>query len=307
MARHGDMAEQLRPLLKRVNRPDTSEPIVVDGTNWSVVPANDNNPEDVSGMRTERRWASRPTIDEIEDAIASNDTERAPSPDGKAPGPIVRIGRLHFSDGTQTEKAHCYGPEGKLIQYDAVLPVGAMLRTKDAQERMLGGGDDNEGSNSYYRATLGVKPRRYGAIIKRRKVEERRNYSREESIAMLAEAWRNTDSAPKTKYSDPALPWQPTKLSDLFVGMKKGKKGESGSISWEDISTSMVARETWTRTEEYLSGRDKAVLDAASTASGFADVGISVGQGAEYARRKGGKRALLAANDNLLKAITKAA
>lgn len=268
-------------------------------TNWSTVAANDNDPEDLADKHAERRWRIRPSMDDIEASMKSGIVERNEA------GQVVRIGTLQFSDGTQTEKAYHYGPEGKLVQYDAVMPVGAMLHTTDVQERMLGGDDDSAGSDSYFKETLKVGNRHKSAIRRREDDPsfERVDRSNVDSKAILVEAYANTPSLPAVTYGKAALPWRPARLTDLFVGMKKGKKGESGSISWQDISASMVAHETWRRVDASLSDRDRETLDAVGTARTFAD--ISPG-GRRSASTRRGKRALLAANDNLMAAINKA-
>lgn len=293
MTRHASLQEGLKAYR---NRPEGD--IVPVQTNWSTITANDNDPEDLADKYAERRWRIHPSMDDIEASIDSGIVERNEA------GQIVRIGTLEFSDGTQTEKAYHYGPEGKLIQYDAVMPVGAMMHTTDAQERMLGGDDDNGGSNTYFRQTLGVGNKAQSVVTKREKPEERTNYSTEAAKAMLAEAYANTPTLPVVTYGAPALPWRPTRLNDMFVGMKKGKKGETGSVSWQDISSSMVAHETWRQVDVTLSDEDKATLEAAGTARTFGDIAPG-GKRAAATRR--GKRRAMAANDNLMAAIKAAA
>lgn len=57
MARHGSLAEQLAAVRRYVMTPDHEpEPLQ---TNWSVVAANDNNPDDVEDLKHDRKGWSR--------------------------------------------------------------------------------------------------------------------------------------------------------------------------------------------------------------------------------------------------------
>ncbi|RWN51405.1 MAG: hypothetical protein EOS04_24345 [Mesorhizobium sp.] len=294
MARHGDLAEQL---LAWRNKPEG--PIEPIKTNWTVVAANDNNPEDIAEMSTERSWRMTPSVGEIMAQVKTGDVER----NGK--GQIVRIGRLRFSDGTQTERAYCYGPEGKLVQYDARMPIGAMLGTRDNPEASLGGTGYTERStvksNSYFAEMFDVEYPVFASGGKRR---NGKSYTAAESKAMLAEAIANTTCMPPVTVYPPSLPCGSERVVDSFLGMRKGKNGESGAIGWEDIAMSKVHREIWDETLATLSERDTETLDAAMEAKTLAD--IAPGGHRRSAERRG-KRDLQAANDNLREAIKKAA
>lgn len=295
------------------NRPEG--PVVPVKTNWTPAAANDNiNPEDIADMRVERRWACRPTIGEIAESMHDAVYREAPDADfhkekgehntTRVPvagdfecneaGQIVRIGKLRFSDGSQTEKAYTYGPDGKLMQFDARMPVGAMLGTKDAQERMLGG-DGVIVSNACYTATY--KARLPGKAKRKAKVAPVPHTKAEmrDELAALPDH-------PVTHY--PAgFPWKPSNLRDLFLGLEKAPKGEAGSIAWQDISGHIVEREVWAQTVAVLSTADKATLEATKTARTLADIDPG---GSDRGARKRGRRALMAANDNLMAAIKKA-
>jgi hypothetical protein len=67
----------------------------------------------------------------------------------------------------------------------------------------------------------------------------------------------------------------------------------------------MIERDVWFDALQELKDRDREVLEAALEAKTYTDVGRSAGMSEEYSRRKGGRRALLSANDNLAAAIKK--
>lgn len=299
MARHSSLADQLSALRAYATAPDHNpEPIQ---TNWATVPANDNDPEDVADLHVERRWRMKPSVEEIMRQVATGDTQRNDA------GQIIRIGKLHFSDGTQTEAGF------KLVMGTPVaarirMPAGAMLRTKDAEEGQLGGDEDPQhiaASNAYFAEAFDVKPRGYQSGGRRKRGS---NIGHEEAKAILEDAYARTDMSKVTftRYPD-GLPSGGPKVADNFLGMQKTTCGDSGSVMWQDIVTARVNQKTWHDALDALKAKDRAVLEAAKTARTYADVGASVGMSREYARRKGGRKALIAANDNLMAAINKIA
>lgn len=303
MARHSSMADQLGALKRAIARPEGDIEAVK--TNWSTVAANDNNPEDFADKRIERRWSIRPTIDEIKREIEEGETVCGEYTDenDKSHKIITAIGKLRFSDGSQTERAYAYGPDGKVIMYDAPMPIGAMLGTRDKQERTLGGDGVGTTNTNYTKVYGGKYPK-----AARRKAQdpgrEKRNYSRQESIAELEIAKSNTFALPKVTVCAKGFPWQPANLRDLFLGLEKGKKGESGSIAWQDISTHIIEREIWSETIAALNPEDKDTLKAAETASSLADISPLAPK--RTAIRKGKSR-LIALNDNIEAAYKKSA
>ncbi|MGO4839743.1 hypothetical protein AB4144_46595, partial [Rhizobiaceae sp. 2RAB30] len=76
-----------------------------------------------------------------------------------------------------------------------------------------------------------------------------------------------------------------------------------------DICSALVSREIWEEALASLSKADRQVLDMVThgRARTLEDVGVAAGQTPEYARRQGGRRVLLATNDNLAKALREAA
>ena len=292
MGRHSSMAEQLKNLMSYRDRPDEE----------ATVAANDNNPEDVAGLAHERKILVTPSVQEIMRQVDIGPVIRNDN------GQVIRIGSLRFSDGTQTEKAHSNGPDGKVIQMDARMPVGAMLGTREETEAALGGKTISqrsaELSNSYFAASFGVEYPRYVPGGKKRKG---RNYSRDEAADMLAAAIANTSVMPPVTHCPTALPCGTKNVSDAFNGMKKAHKGESGSIPWVDLATLQSNRSRWREVMNGLRPSTRKALDTAMSARSVAEVGQAVGQSAEYARRKGGMRALIEANDNLRQAMRDAA
>lgn len=292
------MAEQLKVLLAYRNRPEGDpEPLK---TNWTTIAANDNaDPEETEDFSFERNLLVTPSVQEIARQIRTKDVER------NAQGQIVRIGKLRFSDGTQTEKAYTAGQDGGVVQMDARMPVGAMLGTTEKAKEQSGGKGYTqaqvEQSNLFFAHMLGTIEPRY---IKRTKRRNGRSLTADESRLELAKAIANTDVMPRVKRYKAGLPCGGQRIADSFLGMQKGKKGESGAIAWEDIATHKVNREIWAETLAQLSERDVATLDAAMEARTYEDVGVADGQSPLYAKYNGGgKRRLLAANDNLAAAL----
>lgn len=295
MARHASLAEQLTGLRLYVSTPDHDpEPIQ---TNWAVTAANDNNPEDIEGMKVERRWRMKPSVEEIMRSVQSGDIHRNDA------GQVVRMGKLKFSDGTQTEQAFKLTIDGKVVAFQARMPVGALLGTKDAAESQLGGDEDSQhvtASNRYFADMLDTMPHRYKAGGKRKRGSAT---SREDAKRELAEAYANTDMSKVTftRYPD-GLPCGSAKVADSFLGMQKGKKGESGSVMWQDIVSAKADRDVWAAAVDTLMHADRTALDAAAAGSSMRKVGESLGFSGKNAERRG-KRALIAANDNLMAAI----
>ncbi|WP_271025301.1 hypothetical protein [Rhizobium sp. RCAM05973] len=311
MTRHASLAEQLTALKTYATTPD-HEPEQLQ-TNWTLVAANDNNPEDTEGMTVERRWRMKPSIEEIVRQVEEGDVERngattemttyngVEHKTHSVHGPIVRIGRLRFSDGTQTERGHKLTIDGKVVATQIRMPVGAMLGTKDAAESQLGAEEDSQhvtASNRYFADLMKTLPHRYRPGGKRR---PGRNYTRAEAIEMLAEAKANTDMSKVTitKYPD-GLPCGSQKMADVFPGMVKTQQGESGSLAWQDIVIAKADRDVWASSIAALSDTDKTTLDSAVGASSFADLG---GDAPRRTAFRKGRRALIAANDNLMEAI----
>ncbi|WP_221105876.1 hypothetical protein [Rhizobium lentis] len=295
MPRHGSIAEQLEAFRKYATEPD-HEPEAMQ-TNWSVVPANDNNPEEVADFGHERFLRISPSLEEIMRSVLGHDPERNEA------GQIVKWGSLRFSDGSQTERCVMYGIDGKAINGEITMPAGAMLRCRDEMEANLGASGKTakyiDLSNAWFSATLGTLPHRF---IKAGKKVKGKNYSREEAIAMLEQAKGNTAVMPPVTVYPTGLPCGMKMVADAFVGMKKGKKGESGSMAWQDFATLKSGREAWRDALRAIPAETKEVLETSMRAKNMQEIGMSLGFNGKHAERKG-KQALIAANDNAAEII----
>lgn len=301
MTRHKSLASAMSALLAYRNRPE-GDPVPVK-TNWSLVASNDNEPEVVADMGYERIQLTTPSVAEIMRQAATGDVERNES------GQVIRIGRLRFSNGSQVERGYKTGPGGEVIAAEIRMPAGAMLGCQDRPHTPVGGGDNPQevtASNTYFNDMFGVTPRRR---IPARKGKKRNGpgFGHAEAKALLAEAYANTPKLPPITKCPPGLPAAGSRIADSFVGMQKTGKGDTGSTAWESIATALVDREIWAEALAELSERDRKTLDTVvhGRARTYEDVGLRLGQGKEYARRKGGKLAIDAANDNLASALNK--
>lgn len=279
------------------NRPE-GEPVPVK-TNWSVVPANDNDPEETADFGFERNLLITPSVQEIMRHVRAGDIERNDL------GQIVRIGKLRFSDGTQTEKAYTEGPDGKVVQYDRRMPVGAMLGTNEQAKQQTGGKSYTkaqlEQSNLYFANVLRALEPRY---VKRGKRRNGPSATAQQNRTELEKAIANTPVMPRVTKLKAGLPCGGERVADSFVGMQKGRNGESGFMMWQDMCSAIIEREVWEEALAELGKEDQRVLDTAMTARSFAEVGMAAGQSRAYAdKRSGGKRRLKAANDNLSQAL----
>jgi hypothetical protein len=293
MARFNDFG---KAMLAYRNRPE-GEPEPVQ-TNWSTVAANDNNPEDVVDLRHERDLRMTPSVDEIMHSVAMNEVERNEA------GQVVRIGKIRFSDGTQTEKADALGIDGDVITIDARMPVGAMLGTREKSERAAGGAiaqSFTKMSNNYFADLLGTGAHRYLPRTVRRNGTNR---TAEQSREDLAQAIANTATMPNVKRYPDALPCGQKNAADAFLGMRITPSGKGGSMAWDDLATKSEARRQWREVLRDLRDEDRAVLDVAMEAKNMREIGITLGAWGKTAERKG-KRALIAANDNIAAAIKK--
>lgn len=91
MTRHSSLAEQLAAIRRAVTEPDhLPEPLQ---TNWSITVANDNNPEDIEGLKVDRLWDISPSTGEIMRQVLNSDEVK------NERGQTVRWGSLRFSDG----------------------------------------------------------------------------------------------------------------------------------------------------------------------------------------------------------------
>lgn len=296
MTRHGSLAEQLAALLAYRNRPEG--PIEPIGSNWEVVASNDND-DDVSKFSYERDLRMTPSVEEIMRQVETGDVEK------NVAGQTIRIGNLRFSDGTQTEKAFKRGADRKVTEYDRVMPVGAMLGSREKAETALGGkgysADYLRRSNAYFAEMLDTD---LPTSVKREKRRNGPRLTREQTQAMLDEAIANTPVMPEVKRYPAGLPSAIERVSENFNGMKVAVNGGSGSTSWQDISGAIVQREIWNEAMAEMRAGDVATLDRAMTACAISELGGNAPK--RTAIRRGTKK-LIAANDNLSAALKKSA
>ncbi|MGH6774768.1 hypothetical protein [Brucella tritici] len=300
-SRHGSMAEQLAALKAYRSRPEAKyEPMQ---TTWRLTPSNDNtDPEAMEGLRMDRRLEITPSIHAIMKSVATGDICR------NEDGQIIGVGDLSFSDGNQTEAGYVLGIDGDVIQADIRMPAGAMLKTKEKADTPSGSAEASSevsASNAYFSNVLGTIPHRYKPGVRKRK--KGKSYTQAESAQALADAYANTDMDKVTYTRYPkGLPCGSPKAADSFIGMRKTTCAGGGGESWEDTLSAMIDRKVWLDALQELKDKDREILDAAMDAANYTDVGIAAGQSRNYAdKRSGGRKALIAANDNLAAAIKK--
>jgi hypothetical protein len=219
-------------------------------------------------------------------------------------GQIIRIGKLRFSDGTQTEKAFRFTIDGKLEEYSARMPVGAMLGARDKVDVALGGEENPQevaDSNKYFSESLDTKPHRY--VTGRRRKGMRVRLTHEEAKAELAKAYANTDMSKVTYTRFPdGLPCGSAKVADSFLGMQKTTTAGGGSVMWQDIVSQRESRKEWLDAVGGMADKHFKVLTELSKASSLKEIGQARGYKGQYAI-EAGKRLLVAANDNLAEAL----
>lgn len=307
------LAEQLQALLDYRNRPDTPpDPLQ---SSWTTDPSTVIIEQDAGD---EEEFAERyaedmllevtPSIKEIVRQIQAGEVVRNEA------GQIVAIGTLRFSDGEKHERAHKRGLDGDVVAYMRKMPAGAMLGTTEKIGGPHAGGlpptvtisnqnitalffgrDETGKPNNYRTYQPGVRSKRRG-----------RSYTAEESRKLIDEAIANTKVMPPVTKCPPGMASGTARFSDQFIGLKIGSTGKGGAPNWVDFFMAGRDHEEWMEAVADLDEKDVTVLSAALSARSFAEVGVAVGQGAAYADKKGGgKRALIAANDNLTAAIKK--
>ncbi|WP_411036144.1 hypothetical protein [Shinella sp. BYT-45] len=330
--RHRDLTE-LSALLAMRNRPIgvaegvPGEPAPTVSSNWRTIPANDNRaPEE--GFDREAAVEYVPSIDAIETAMAkvrmvyraapmmlaggrhevrraSREIEAIPvdgdvefgthiDDEGKAHRVTVGIGKLRFSDGTQTERGHRLIMD-KVVEADIRMPVGAMLGCREKATREKGAETDVSSTNAHYRWMV---PGRVATTPKLRpKKGERLAFSHEETKRMLADAYANTAVMPEIKRYPDGFPASPTNLRQLFIGGRKGKNGESGSQAWQDIYTEKENRDQFQRGLDAMADEHVRLLTEAMSAKSLGELGVARGFKGRHAI-DAGRRLLVAANDN---------
>ncbi|MEO4000327.1 hypothetical protein [Mesorhizobium sp. CAU 1732] len=211
---------------------------------------------------------------------------------------VVRIGKLRFSDGTQTEMALVRDATGKVVEKRVRMPVGAMLGTKERTRQEKGGAAVWGASNRIWSAMLNSP--QPAKKLKAGPVRRGRSIGRTEAAKMLADAYANTPVLPEIKRCPAGLPYSPPRVADMFLAGKKSTCAGGGAASWQETASALVSATEWRKARAELSDADVAVLDASMTAKNYGDIGAAVGKS-----RKAGPRLLRGSNDNLAAAIKK--
>lgn len=288
------LADQLAAVLAYRNRPEAPpEPMQ---SNFRTEPSTALvEPEVRMTLFTEQNLRVTPSVGEIS-------REMRHTPVRNANGQIISIGRLRFSDGTQTEKASTRGPDGDVIQYDRRMPTGAMLGTSERLTDSAGGGNAPAKvlvSNVALSDALGVKHRPY---VPGRTPRRGKSYKQAESRALLDAAIANTPVLPQVTVCPPGLANGTQQVSECFIGMKIGSTGKGGLIQWVDLFTAGREHDEWVAAEGALSADDKQTLDFTAAATSLYQLGHS---GHRRTRERQAVRRLKAANDNILAALRK--
>lgn len=335
--RHRDLSE-LSALLAMRSRPAgvaegvPAEPTPQISSNWRLTPANDNKqPED--GFQNERSVEIIPSEQDLENSYAKVIVRYRPEPmmlaggrheaqragreihaipvegdfgygthvdeDGNQHKVITRIGKLRFSDGTQTERGHKLVLE-KVVEAQIDMPVGAMLGGRERSTRDKGGEEDCSGSNAHYRWMVDGRTATPPKL--RPKKQEREKTTKAQDRQALADAYANTPVMPEIKRYPDGFPASPTNLRQLFIGGRKGKNGESGSQAWEDIYSEKQERDRFQRGLDAMQDAHVRVLTEAMSAKRLAELGETRGYKGRHAI-DAGRRLLRAANDNFVRAM----
>lgn len=286
---------ELDAILAWRNQP-TGEPVA---SNWNTA-ANDNRAVGVDVDQEEAAYATEmvreisPSVGQIMKQVKGTeiDIER-----NKA-GQIIRIGKLRFSDGTQTEKVMMRTDSG-VFEKRVRVPAGAMLNTRERLRKEKGGTQVWGAANKVWIKMLDGKPQAAQGIASG-PVRRGKSCGKTQSRAALAQAYTNTPVLPAVTKCPPGLPYKPERIADAFLAGKKSRCAGGGSTSWQESASALASVAEWQKARAEMLKSDMAVLDAAMTAQNYGDIGAVVGKG-----RKAGPRLLRAANDNAAAVIKK--
>ncbi len=212
---------------------------------------------------------------------------------------VVRIGKMRFSDGTQTEKAMVIEGHGQIVEKRIRMRVGAMLGARERLRKEKGASEVWGADNATWVKLLDDKPQPANDV-KGGPVRRGKSYTASESRVMLAKAIANTPNMPDVIVYPPGLPHKPERVADMFLAGKKSRCAGGGAANWQEDASAMVSRAEWLKARAAMLKEDVAVLDAVMTARNYGDIGAVVGKS-----RKAGPRLLKAANDNATAVIKK--
>lgn len=288
------LAEQLTYVLALRNQPDHEpEPLQ---SNWATAPTELVEPEVRRELHGEQRLEITPSIEEIY-------REMHHTPTRNDADQIVAIGKLRFSDGTQTEKGFMVGPDGDVVQYDRRMETGAMLGCSERLMAATGSGSSPARiniSNTAIAERFGVESVSYMPGKRNRRAGK--SYSALESRALIADAIANTAVMPAVTTLPSGLACGTAQVSDQFIGMKIGSTGKGGGTNWQDMGSALEDYHTWRLAHAELSEKDKTVLEVAMTAKTLDELGV---RGHRRTKERQAVKRLKAANDNLVAAVKK--
>lgn len=292
-------------------------------TNWTTEPANDNKAP--AGMSVECAHEITPSIEAIERIM--NDIELV----------WRREPRRLGGKGKQELHAWPVQRDVERDQFGDVVRqrVGALVF--DGKNALLGhqeratrekGGAAQTIPNSHVAAYVGAEDIVFipAAKLKRKgipmKKSETRAYLREMGVngeVDLPEARHNAGLDIYTKPKRPVLPAGSPVVGNIFLGQMKAppKKGgtemwqdlagnvRKGEIEvWQDLYGNIYGKDEWRRAHAKLPEADRTTLHALETAKTMADIGKAHGYSGAFATKQG-RKALIAANDNLGAALKK--
>ncbi|WP_421579954.1 hypothetical protein [Shinella sp. M31] len=220
---------------------------------------------------------------------------------------ITRIGRLRFSDGTQTERGEKLSM-GQVVASRIEMPVGAMLGCREKATRDKGAVQDpvELAYTMDYFAGKNDPPGLFDAQLAGRVKKKPRSFhtgpkTKEEARQWLADAIANTPVMPPVKKCTDGFPAGPRNLADLFPGLVKVATGGSGSQAWDGIASALEERNEWHAVLQGMKEEHVETLTRASNARSLRELGEIRGSKGKYAIAAG-RRLLIAANDNYLAA-----
>lgn len=291
----GSLAAALTAVLEFRNRPDSPpDPLQ---SSWSTDPAtvipdgNFDGEEPAEPMAEDLLLEITPSIAKIMHEVKVGSVKRT----GGKNSAIIEIGKLRFSDGTQTEQAMVNGATGTELK-KVVMRLGSMLGTTEKLGGAHGGSSPSVVTigNAALSSRLGVQHRPYIPSIRERR--RGKSLTAEQSKANLAAAIANTPSLPPVTICPPGVATGTARYSDQFVGMKILPSGNGGAPSWTDEFMAMRDYADWQAAVREAEPKHIAVIKSAMSAKAIAELGD---YGHRRTMERQGWRKLTAANDNL--------
>lgn len=294
-------------------------------TNWTIEPANNNKAP--TGMLVEYAHEITPSIEAIERMMSNVELVWKHEPrrlGGKGKQelhawPVQRdIERDQFGDVAR-QRIGDLAFDGK----------NALLGHRERATREKGGAAQTI-PNSHVAAYVGApnivfipaaKEKRKGNAMNK---DQARAYLRELGVngeVELPEARVNAGIGIYSKPKRPALPAGSPVVGNIFLGQTKAPPKKGGAEMWQDLAGNIrkgeievwqdlygdiYGKDEWRRAHAKLAEADRKTLHALETAKSMADIGKAHGYSGAFAT-KHGRKALIAANDNLGVALKKIA